>query len=312
MSRVLEQDPNTATGAWLSIGDVSRATGIPVDTLRTWERRYGMPRAVRLPSGHRRYPISVVGALRAVAEAVAQGHRAASVLQMAPADIDLLLGRGTERRQILPAAEVDDARVAALLDATGRLDGAAIERAVLTAVSERGLLAALETVVAPFLVRLGEAWAAGRVGVAQEHHASERLMAALTSLWHPAADATDRPAIVLAALPGEQHVLGLHMAAAVAAETRFRVLFLGHDMPLAGIVETARATQATAVVCSASSASDPATTRALAERLRRELPAGATVLLGGAGAPTEADGVEVVGSLYALRARLVALASAPG
>jgi DNA-binding transcriptional regulator YiaG len=27
----------------LSIGTLSSATGVPVDTLRTWERRYGFP-----------------------------------------------------------------------------------------------------------------------------------------------------------------------------------------------------------------------------------------------------------------------------
>jgi DICT domain-containing protein len=39
----------------LSIGEVSRRTGIPVAGLRNWEQRYGLPRPQRLPSGQRRY-----------------------------------------------------------------------------------------------------------------------------------------------------------------------------------------------------------------------------------------------------------------
>jgi len=45
---------------WLTIGSLSRATGIPVETLRTWERRYQYPRPVRKPSGHRLYPLDSV------------------------------------------------------------------------------------------------------------------------------------------------------------------------------------------------------------------------------------------------------------
>src|ERR1041384_1482425 len=35
-----------------NIGIVSRMTGIPVATLRVWERRYGFPNATRTPGGH--------------------------------------------------------------------------------------------------------------------------------------------------------------------------------------------------------------------------------------------------------------------
>ncbi len=39
----------------LSIGAVSQQTGVEPATLRSWERRYGFPVGVRLPSGHRRF-----------------------------------------------------------------------------------------------------------------------------------------------------------------------------------------------------------------------------------------------------------------
>ena len=45
---------NLDSGA-LSIGELSSRTGISIPTLRAWERRHGLPMAVRLPSGHRRY-----------------------------------------------------------------------------------------------------------------------------------------------------------------------------------------------------------------------------------------------------------------
>jgi MerR family transcriptional regulator, light-induced transcriptional regulator len=50
----------------LSIGEISRMTGVSVATLRTWEQRHGFPEPHRLPSGHRRYDASVVEAVLAV------------------------------------------------------------------------------------------------------------------------------------------------------------------------------------------------------------------------------------------------------
>jgi DICT domain-containing protein len=44
----------------LTIGDLVERTGVPAATLRTWESRYGAPRAARLPSGHRRFADSDV------------------------------------------------------------------------------------------------------------------------------------------------------------------------------------------------------------------------------------------------------------
>lgn len=39
----------------LSIGELSRRTGVPTATLRSWEARHGFPEALRLEGGHRRY-----------------------------------------------------------------------------------------------------------------------------------------------------------------------------------------------------------------------------------------------------------------
>ena len=44
-----------------------RDTGIGRDTLRVWERRYGRPEPIRLPSGHRRYTAEQIRWLRRVA-----------------------------------------------------------------------------------------------------------------------------------------------------------------------------------------------------------------------------------------------------
>lgn len=57
----------------LSIGALSRMTGVSVAALRTWESRYEFPVPARLPSGHRRYGPATVDAIAAVVRQQAAG-----------------------------------------------------------------------------------------------------------------------------------------------------------------------------------------------------------------------------------------------
>ena len=41
--------------ASLTIGDLAHRTGVPISTLRSWEKRHGFPEPSRQPGGHRRY-----------------------------------------------------------------------------------------------------------------------------------------------------------------------------------------------------------------------------------------------------------------
>ena len=78
-------------GAWLSIGALSRATGIAVETLRTWESRYGFPVPERKASGHRVYPVAAVPRLRRIAQALSLGHRAGQVVGASEESVARLL-----------------------------------------------------------------------------------------------------------------------------------------------------------------------------------------------------------------------------
>ena len=57
------------------ISEASRVLGVPMPTLRSWERRYGVP-APRFPAGrHRRYSPADLHLLRLMRDEVARGHR---------------------------------------------------------------------------------------------------------------------------------------------------------------------------------------------------------------------------------------------
>jgi len=64
----------------LTIGQLAERTGVPVGTLRMWERRHGFPSPERLPSGHRRYPESSIEDVRRVANERAAGMSLAGAI----------------------------------------------------------------------------------------------------------------------------------------------------------------------------------------------------------------------------------------
>lgn len=295
----------------LSIGALSAATAIPVDTIRTWERRYGFPVAERKPSGHRVYPLATVARLRRIAQAIAHGHRAAEVLTASESSVDALLDsmpsgvtvaplrlsdeRGSPARSISPS---DSAQMLAAVKA---FDSERLKRSFQQEWARLGPLEFLEQRAAPFLVDVGNAWAERTIDVRHEHFGSAVLGDFLRAVRAPLDDRANGPLAALATLPGELHGLGLQMSALVFALAGWRALILGVDTPVDQITALAREARVTAVALSCVQPRSRSGT-ALVKALRKRLPRHIALIVGGAGAPS-ADGqtgIEVMSDLRSL------------
>ena len=81
--------------------------------------------------------------------------------------------------------------------------------------------------------RIGELWEHGELTVADEHAATGLSYRALLPLQEPLqiAPPRSRERVVLAAVEGQTHVLGLRMVADVLEGAGFEVLYLGADVP---------------------------------------------------------------------------------
>ena len=95
-----------------------------------------------------------------------------------------------------------------------------------------------EHIVAPAMRMVGDLWAQGEIGVADEHLATEitmRVLAVQREAFRVAhRRVTQR--ILFAAVEGEQHVVGLRMAASLALHAGFDVRMLGADLPVHGLL----------------------------------------------------------------------------
>jgi diguanylate cyclase (GGDEF)-like protein len=94
------------------------------------------------------------------------------------------------------------------------------------------------SVIAPAMWEIGELWERGGLTVAEEHLATAVSHHVLTRLYpgllHKAQRRGDT--IVVAAVHGEHHVLGLRMAADVLEGAGFDVRFLGADLPASSLL----------------------------------------------------------------------------
>lgn len=293
--------PAGREAADLSIGDLSRESGVPVETIRIWERRYGHPASERLPSGHRRYRASQIPWLRAVAQAVALGMRASAAVRAAPK---------TLLRVSAPTAPRRTGEVARHVELATSLRATELRRRLRRESRAMGATEFLETRVAPLLAELGRAWADGRIAVRHEHLASEVVADLLRELRARHKVRRDAPRIVLATLPGDRHDLGARMAAVVIAAAGFQPVLLGADTPIAEIVASAAETGACAVAVSISLPRGGPEADLMLRRLRESLGAETRVLAGGAGArgPRRAPkNVDLVATLHDLEELLAGL-----
>jgi len=274
-----------------------------VETLRTWEQRYGFPSAERRPSGHRAYRLSVVPRLRKMAEAIAGGHRAGDVLPASDGSLDrLLAATGAPPRTPTAWSIPGTLSTEAALAMVASFDADRLTAALLGEWGRLGPLEFLRTRVAPLIERVGLDWEAGRLEIRHEHFLSERLGDLLRSLRLPLDHQASGPAVICATLPGEAHALGLQMASLVLAAAGLRVVYVGTDMPPAELAALAADVAAAHVAISISSAAGGQDTLRHLRKLRQLLPDGVSILAGGRGAPSPKPGVTVVGTLDALDA----------
>jgi DNA-binding transcriptional MerR regulator len=205
---------------------VAALTGIPRATLVAWERRHGILEPRRSAGGYRVYTdddVALLQRLKSMTDGGLAISEAVRVLAARPAAAPV------------PAPTELTPDVETLHDALVRFDRAAADACL--ARSPLGFEAAITSLYMPLLRRVGDEWAAGRLGVAQEHFASdycrERLLQAFQAVGAGPADGVP---VVCAGLPGERHELGLLAVAARLALRGFRVTWLGADLPVAALV----------------------------------------------------------------------------
>jgi methanogenic corrinoid protein MtbC1 len=220
--------------AGVRIAEVSRVLGVPMPTLRSWERRYDIPASAREPGKHRRYSPAELHSLRLMRDQIARGM---------PAHTAALTVRG-----LLGAAGPAADLISEILLAATRSDPSAVQEQLTSAHRVLGLARCLDDVLMPAMQQVGEWWATGRCDVDQEHLATEATRAWLETLTASAPPPADPTPIVLACGPSDLHTIGLEALATLLRYDRRACRVLGARTPVPAVLTALHASAADAVV----------------------------------------------------------------
>lgn len=253
-------------------------SGVRVELIRAWERRYGVVKPRRTPSGYRVYTDRDVAVLRRLKQLTEQGVSIGEAAGMLPQ----LLAELDAGPPLEPAPDPERARGwrEDLLAATREMDSRRLTRTLDEVLALLPALRAYEEVLVPLQREVGERWHAGQLSVRQEHLVTQEVRARLLGLLQAAPNEGLRH-LLLACFPEEQHELGLLGAALWMRHWGTRVTVLGARTPAAEVGRAAREVKADGVGLSV--VMDPGA-RAFEETLslvRAELPATMPVWVGG-------------------------------
>jgi MerR family transcriptional regulator, light-induced transcriptional regulator len=229
---------------------VVQETGLRPDTLRAWERRYGLPRPERSDGGHRLYTARDIEMLKWLAFRQEEGmsiSRAVELWQRLEAEghdplVAKPYGAAAVRTPVSAPTFAGDNPLSDLrtswLEACLNFDEAEAEQILIHAFA----LYPPEVVCVELLQKglqvVGDGWYEGKISVQQEHFTSalarRRLQAVLAAT--PAATRAGR--ILAICARGEQHTFGLLMATLLLRRHGWSVLYLGADVPLDELEKT--------------------------------------------------------------------------
>jgi DNA-binding transcriptional MerR regulator len=227
--------PDPAAGAPLTISSVSVLLGIPIPTIRSWERRYGFPTPARTNGKHRRYSMDEVELLRALRDEITRGHPAREAVSLV-------------RRGRAAPADQRDAHVDEFLAAAMQIDAAGLRRTLDLAAEVMGAETAIRDVALPAMREMGSRWKAGTCDIANEHLATEAVRVWLARLSAMAPSPFRPASIVLACGPKDLHSVGLEAFGVLLGRRGWSVRALGPLTPAASLVTAIRAADACAAV----------------------------------------------------------------
>ncbi len=229
---------------------VAARLGVAVETLRTWDRRYGLGPGTRGPGGRRRYGEEDLARLLVMRRLVTSGMPTSEAARRAAGGAGGVPPIGVETS---PRPRSGGGRVVAiprgstlqhgLARAATALDVDEVERLLESVLGDNGVARTWNELLRPVLAAIGERWARTGEGIEVEHLLSQATMDVLRrhSDRHAKVDSTSvsRP-VLLASVDGDAHVLPLHVLTALLVQNGVRVRLLGASTPLPALRESIR------------------------------------------------------------------------
>lgn len=254
---------------------VLQETGIKADTLRAWERRYGLPQPARSAGKHRLYSQQDIETIKWLLARQDEGlsiSRAAHLWHS-------LTNAGTDPLQTMPIQKTAESPPATSqtvlaelregwLNACMQFDEVACERVMSQALAIYPAEMVCIEILQKGLARIGELWYQNQATVQQEHFASALAIRRLDTLLS-AAPPPNRPnRILVCCPPDEDHTFVPLLFTLMLRYRGWDVVYLGGNVPLTHLESTIRATHPSLIVLTAQRLHTAAKVKEVAEKIR--------------------------------------------
>jgi MerR family transcriptional regulator, light-induced transcriptional regulator len=275
----------------------SKLTGIPIDTLRAWERRYRAVTPARVNRG-RLYSEDDIKRLVLLRTAVEGGHtigRAARLSNSELAELATSITATSAQQPVVPG------HLRPFLAAIEAFDYAKANEELARIAMLANQRALVYDIVLPLMKIAGDNWACGEFRVFQEHLVSacvRNLLGGLIRTPHA------RPAslrLLFTTPAGELHEFGVLAAAMLSIAYDFQATYLGPNLPAVEIISASAGCSPHAAVLGILEPSVTNETAREISALAAGLRSPTELWLGGAGAQTvlamaecKTDGLEIL------------------
>ena len=222
-----------------SIKQVAAMLGIQAVTLRAWENRYDAVTPERTESGYRMYTEENVADLRWLKEQIDQHQtnisEAVRMLKVRKANSPEPASPGPMVPPV-PVMEEAFAQMAdQIYDSLYHFQGERANGLIDFGFTMYGYDSMFYHVLVPILVRVGDAWEAGRATVAQEHFMTQLISQRFYQFFHLFPIYPHLPKVLALCPEGEHHQVGLLLFSLFMRKNGAEVLYLGANTPEEGV-----------------------------------------------------------------------------
>ena len=217
---------------------VAQRTSLTPHVIRAWEKRYQAVVPHRSPKNRRLYSEDDVQRLQLLKKITDAGH---NISQVAPLNPNELLSLAQQERLAAistpanrakqPQPMAVDKHLKSCLSAVMDLDSDSLERSYDRAAVDLTRPALLNDLIVPLFEEIGNRWRSGSLKIINEHMATSVTRNFLLNMLRSTAISHSAPKIVIATTMGQWHDIGALTVALTAAESGWRPIYYGPNLP---------------------------------------------------------------------------------
>ena len=239
---------------------VLKETGIAADTLRAWERRYGLPMPQRSAGGHRLYSQRDIETIKWLIKRQEEGLSISRAVDLWNEQItsgaDPLAGTvpstlsspSTSLAQYQSPDTTLDSLRAQWIEACLSFSEANAEQILNQSFSMFPVESVTTEVIQKGIAEIGNLWYENRSSVQQEHFASGLAVRRLDALLSASPAPTRNQTVIIGCPPDEWHTLTPLLLALLLRRRGLNVIYLGANVPELQFSETIKNTKSNLVV----------------------------------------------------------------